>query len=636
MSIRLQIIIPLVLAILAGIGVSFLIARQSNEGQRAVAATVEQALDARARTAKVAVEIEEMRADMGEILKLTTFVPRAEVERRFSGHDNAIGEVLAGFSQNTLSGGIGDQVAGLQPAYGSWRDSLKLALGLTPTTAVPTTEKLNREQQALMERLTAVEDIVGEAAQSMIAAANETLASETDRELTMLAIGGGVALIISLLIVRGITRPLLHVTRAMRELADGVEDVQLPGKSFTPEIRRMTAALEVFRDNAVERARLEAESETAQAERRRYADEMAQLIAQMSSMMDGAVRGDFSGRVDSQFTVADLNVLANNANTLVETVDRNVEAVLQVMTALADGDLGRRMDGQASGAFAELQMSINTTFEKLVPLIRSIKSAAETVSQVSTELEGSASDLSDRTVHQAASLEETAATLEEITQTVKQSEQRAAEAMARVAEARANSEKSGVVVQDAVEAMGRVEQASGKIGSITEMIDEIACQTNLLALNAGVEASRAGSAGAGFAVVAQEVRALAQRAAQAARDIKALIRTTSDEVASGVTLVNAAGKSLRSIQEQIAEVDQHIRSISTGAKEQSEGIHGINEAVGKIDRLTQDNAAMVQQTAEAVGAMSQEASSLLATIAHFRVEEDRANYYRPRRTGLAA
>ncbi|MBO0904044.1 methyl-accepting chemotaxis protein [Jiella sonneratiae] len=621
MPLRLQIILPLVLAILAGVGVSFLIGRQAEEGQRAVQTVVDRALDARAKSTEVAIEVNAMREDLSRILTMTTFVPEAEVETLFRKHDDAIDRLLGEFSENDLSPRIKQQVSALAASYEIWRDDLKISLGLTPATAIPTAEKLKREQQVVLDGTAAVDTLVGKTAQEMSAEANSALVADIRGELIMLAGGGAIALVLCLLIAGGITRPLLQVTAAMKALADGRTDIDLPRKSITAEINRMVAALEVFRDNAEARTRLEQESGATQRERRRYSDEMAQLIAEMSAMMDRAVQGDFSGRVETRFTMSDLNVLAQNANELVDTVDTNVTSISKVMRGLAEGDLNQRMEGEAAGAFADLQESVNTTFGKLVPLIRSIRAAAETVSRVSSTLEGSAQDLSRRTEFQASSLVDTRRTLAEITQTVKQSEQRAKDAMARVTEARANSDKSSTIVRDAVVAMGRIEQASGEIGAITDMIDEIAFQTNLLALNAGVEAARAGPAGSGFAVVAQEVRALAQRAAEAARGIKALIGKTRNEVQSGVNLVNVAGTSIDTIQAQIAEIDEHIRSISAGAREQSEGVLGINVAVGKIDTLTQENASMVEDTVRSVADMTCQASDLIAMIAQFRADK---------------
>ncbi|MBC8130629.1 MAG: chemotaxis protein [Rhizobiaceae bacterium] len=620
MSIRLQIIIPFILCILAGVAVSFLIGRQATNGQRAVAGVVEQALDARAKSSELALSVSRMREDTNQILTMTTFVAKSEVESRFAGHQRKIADLLSGLKGNSLSSDIQASVALLAISYQAWHDGLAMALGLRRSTEIPTREKLRRDEAAVFAAIGQVDAIVSTTAQAATAEASKDLQNTIDAELKMMGIGGAVAVLVGIWIARGIAGPIVQVTGLMRRLADGTSDLTLPKPGMTREINGMIGALAIFRDNSVERLRLQAESESSQADRRRYADEMAKLIEDMSVIMDAAAKGDFSGRLSARFTFSELDVLARDSNRLVETVESNVNAILKVMKGLAEGDLGQRIEGDASGAFGELKHSINGTFEQLVSLIRSIRTAAEAVNQVSIELTGSAGELSSRTENQAATLEETAATLVELTKAVTQSEGKARDARERVILARSNTEKSGVVVQDAVTAMSRIEHASGEIGKITDLIDEIAFQTNLLALNAGVEAARAGPAGAGFAVVAQEVRALAQRAKDAAGNIKHLIGKTRTEIASGVSLVNAAGSSLAVIHDQVVEIDEYIGLISLAAKEQALGIAGVNRSVGEIDRDTQKNAAMVQDTVDSVTTMSREASDLIGMIAHFKVE----------------
>ncbi len=190
-----------------------------------------------------------------------------------------------------------------------------------------------------------------------------------------------------------------------------------------------------------------------------------------------------------------------------------------------------------------------------------------------------------------------------------------------VADATSDAAHSAVVVRDAIEAMGRIEQASNEISQIINVIDEIAFQTNLLALNAGVEAARAGDAGKGFAVVAQEVRELAQRSANAAKDIKGLISKSGEEVGGGVRLVHRTGDALQKIERQVSEINQHIQSISTAAQEQSVGLGEVNAAVNQMDQVTQKNAAMVEETSAATHKLSQEAAGLTEIIAWFRLSD---------------
>ncbi len=188
-------------------------------------------------------------------------------------------------------------------------------------------------------------------------------------------------------------------------------------------------------------------------------------------------------------------------------------------------------------------------------------------------------------------------------------------------EAKQSAAQSGEVVRNAVEAMGRIEQASSEIGQITNVIDEIAFQTNLLALNAGVEAARAGDAGKGFAVVAQEVRELAQRAASAAKDIKGLIAKSGSEVATGVKLVQETGQVLGQIETRVLKINDHIHSIAIAAREQSTGLSEVSIAVNQMDQVTQQNAAMVEEANAATHQLSAETSNLARLISHFKLSD---------------
>jgi methyl-accepting chemotaxis protein len=191
-----------------------------------------------------------------------------------------------------------------------------------------------------------------------------------------------------------------------------------------------------------------------------------------------------------------------------------------------------------------------------------------------------------------------------------------------VAEARKGAAASNQVVRTAIDAMGRIESSSSKIGEIIGVIDDIAFQTNLLALNAGVEAARAGEAGRGFAVVAQEVRELAQRSAGAAKEIKELIRNSAVEVEAGVTLVRSTGDALKAIEGLVNQVNEHVASIATAAREQATGLAEVNTAVNSMDQMTQQNAAMVEETTAASQTLAQESRELKNLLQTFQLSEE--------------
>lgn len=289
----------------------------------------------------------------------------------------------------------------------------------------------------------------------------------------------------------------------------------------------------------------------------------------------------------------------------------------QGLAHLAQGDLRSRLEEPFVPSMEELRSNFNSAIGKLEDTIRHIGDSAIAIAEASGEISGSTETFSKRTEQQAASLEETAAALEEITTAVADSTRRASEANELVATTKSGAEASGVIVGQAVAAMGEIEKSSREISNILGVIDDIAFQTNLLALNAGVEAARAGEAGKGFAVVAQEVRELAQRAATAAKEIKALILISDNLVRNGVDLVGKTGDALETIVIHVADIDANVRAIADAAREQSVGLKEINVAVNGLDQATQQNAAMAEETTAACSALATQAGVLREQLARF-------------------
>jgi methyl-accepting chemotaxis protein len=259
--------------------------------------------------------------------------------------------------------------------------------------------------------------------------------------------------------------------------------------------------------------------------------------------------------------------------------------------------------------------------DTLQSTMREVSVNATAVRSGAGEITSASDDLSRRTEQQAASLEETAAALDEITATVRKTAEGAAHSREAVGVAKGDAERSGVVVRDAVAAMSEIEGSAKQIGQIIGVIDEIAFQTNLLALNAGVEAARAGDAGKGFAVVASEVRALAQRSAEAAKEIKTLISASSQQVDRGVRLVTDTGKALTAIVERVASIDGLVSEIAVSSQEQATGLGQVNTAVNQMDQVTQQNAAMVEEATAAAAQLKREALDLGQLVARFEVGE---------------
>ncbi|UXT47762.1 HAMP domain-containing protein [Agrobacterium tumefaciens] len=411
---------------------------------------------------------------------------------------------------------------------------------------------------------------------------------------------------------RQLSAPIRRVSQVMNAVADGNLDADVPYLGQNDEIGEMAAAVEVFKKNGREVRRMNAQ-ETAM---RAKSDD---LQAGMAIVVDAAAGGDFSRRINKDYGDENLNRFAATINALLIGVDNGVSETSRVIEGLARGDLTEKMDGEFRGVFAELQSNVNQTLAKLRETMREVRGSTEGISGNANELRSAADDLSKRTEQQAAALEETSAALDEITAVVRNSTDRAQEASAMVAETKQKTEESANVVRDAVSAMDRIEHASREISQIINVIDEIAFQTNLLALNAGVEAARAGEAGKGFAVVAQEVRELAQRSATAAKDIKALITKSGEEVGRGVSLVQKTGSALSEIETRVLSINDHIHSIATAAREQSTGLHEVNTAINQMDQVTQRNAAMVEETSAATHKLSSEAEHLVTLVSRFKV-----------------
>jgi methyl-accepting chemotaxis protein len=381
-----------------------------------------------------------------------------------------------------------------------------------------------------------------------------------------------------------IARPLLRLRAAMGLLASGNLGIEIEGQDRGDEIGDMSRAVDVFKQNALDRARLEAEGASARAQAE---------IARESAAAQRAMAAKEQAEV--------------------------VRRLGDGLRGVADGDLLVRLDQGFTSDYAKIRDDFNEAIARLKETVLTVVSSTGTIATSANEVTAAADDLSSRTEEQAASLEETAAALTEVTATVKKSAEGTQRARQVALAADENAKKSADVVQRAVEAMGAIAKSSQQISQIIGVIDEIAFQTNLLALNAGVEAARAGDAGRGFAVVASEVRALAQRSAQAAKEINGLISDSSAQVGVGVGLVAETGRSLERIAKQVAEINAAVSDIAEGAHKQSTALEEINQAIAQMNVVTQQNAAMVEESTAAGHSLSEETGKLAQLVGQFRV-----------------
>ena len=431
-------------------------------------------------------------------------------------------------------------------------------------------------------RLTDIRTILKEISEPVSAKLKTDLVQENDAftDAKLVMIGGGVlstilAALLGWMLSVVIGRPIRTMTDSMGRLAGGDNSVDIPAIGQKDEIGAMATAVQAFKTAAIEKIRLEGQT----------ADDRRQTESERA-----------------------------------ETARRQAEVVESVATGLeklSSGVLTFRLDQTFAAEYEKLRADFNAAMQRLQDTMKVVADNASGIRSGAGEISQASDDLSRRTEQQAANLEETAAALDEITATVRKTAEGSGQARETVSSAKADAERSGEVVREAVSAMGAIEGSARQISQIIGVIDEIAFQTNLLALNAGVEAARAGDAGKGFAVVASEVRALAQRSAEAAKEIKALISASTQQVDRGVSLVGETGKALERIVSQVAEINSVVAEIAASAQEQATGLAQVNTAINQMDQLTQQNAAMVEQSTAASHALAGEAEQLAELIGRF-------------------
>ncbi|MCG7624361.1 methyl-accepting chemotaxis protein [Epibacterium sp. Ofav1-8] len=399
-------------------------------------------------------------------------------------------------------------------------------------------------------------------------------------QMRMEALGGLAAVLavmigVSLLILRHTLPPLNALKDRMTTMSDGDLDSDVPGLKDRSEIGQMAQAVANFRDGLQMQAALEREAQIKDEDRQRVVAILGQRLARF-----------------------------------------------------AEGDLTVRVDDDMPEEFRQVAEDFNTTVTRISDLMRQIFAGVMHIEQESESLDSSSRELGMRTETQAASLEETSAALTELSASVKNSAEESRSASERVQQASERTARGAQVVRQTIDAMRGIEESSQKISSITSLIDDIAFQTSLLALNAGVEAARAGEAGRGFAVVAGEVRALAGKSSDAAREIAELIANASREVETGVTLARDSGTALDEINEHITAINETVSALAEAAREQSTGLSEITSAADQLDQVTQQNAAMFEETSAATQRLRDEAGSLAQNARKFQLDADDATALR--------
>ncbi len=400
-------------------------------------------------------------------------------------------------------------------------------------------------------------------------AQHAAIAEQSERQATVImwawiALGAGAAILIGLALVlarslsNSIARPIAALTRAVTDLSQGATAVDIPGTTRADELGAMAQAMLVFRDAAVERQHAVAEREEA----------VARLGRQLA--------------------------------------------------AVAHSDLTVRLTDMPS-AFQSLANDFNEAMERLCQAMSTVNESIGAINLTSGEIEHAMTDLASRSEDQASRLQLSSSTMASLTANIEANASLAVGVSGSMREAREEATSGGEVVGRAIQAMGKIETATVEISEITAMIDNIAFQTNLLALNAGVEAARAGEAGKGFSVVASEVRALSMRATEAASEIKKRIEAVGLNVQDGVSLVNETGTALQTIIARVGEVTEAVTRIAEAVSDQSVALRKVSETIGAMDKMTQQNAAMVEETNAATKNLNHEARQLAQTFAAFRI-----------------
>jgi methyl-accepting chemotaxis protein len=421
--------------------------------------------------------------------------------------------------------------------------------------------------------------------------------------VTFIAILAGLAIVMTagfFAIRAWVVEPVKRLQAVMARLAGGDLKAEVAGADRRDEIGGMARAVQIFKEAGLEQVRMEAEAKRLAA----------------------------AAEAEQEQSEAHRQEVARQQHVVVEALADGLEK-------LSAGELLFRIETKFATEYEKLRADFNTAMDRLAETMQSIAANTQGVRAGAGEITQASDDLSRRTEQQAASLEQTAAALDQITATVRKTAEGATEARNVVTAAKTDAERSGEVVRETVEAMTGIEGSSKKIGNIIGVIDEIAFQTNLLALNAGVEAARAGDAGRGFAVVATEVRALAQRSADAAKEIKTLISASGQQVGTGVKLVGETGKALARIGEQVARLNTLVTDIAASAQEQATALAEVNSAVNQMDQVTQQNAAMVEQSTAASHGLAGEAEELGRLVGQFQLGAVAAKIEKPARKSAA-
>lgn len=411
----------------------------------------------------------------------------------------------------------------------------------------------------------------------------------------------------------------VEVSGDLQTLKEGVNTSVNSIAHTMSEISRVLDAMNEGRFDVVVDANVEGQFKHIMDNTSNTTKNLNGIISDINDVMHHMQQGDFAARVDASAT-GQLADLKSNINSSMDSLEKAIEDITHMVVSQSKGDLTHQITNQYPGQLDTLTKAINRSVSRLAEVVAQVLDATEIVAGAASEVSKGSMDLSDRVQQQASALEETSATMNQMNSAVQGNSKNSQQASQVATEVQVRAHEGVKVMQETIEAMNSIQDSSHKIADIVNLIDGIAFQTNLLALNAAVEAARAGEHGRGFAVVASEVRSLAQKSAEAAKDIKGLIEESVARIDQGSQLATQSGDMLNEINGEIESFSKMIGEIAHASQEQAEGVNQVHAAIGQIDSVTQQNAALVEETSSAAASLTEQSDVLKTDMNFFHID----------------
>jgi methyl-accepting chemotaxis protein len=557
--------------------------------------------------------LEAAKADVAQVTAMTRLLEMEPIVASFGTNVAKASEHIEHLLSAARSDRMRDAATTLKEHFVAWVGDARIVLGVVPSNQVPTTERLQRTAALVVQAADSIKEV---------ARADATRLSRENMSMMswVLAVIAALGLV---LMVTALWFALRSARSVSSSITNVIDDLRALSKckvrsEASDEIAEMTHVVGVLSACLEEREKLAERERREQEMRRTRADAAEAFQERLQAVVESARRGDLSVRLEENQSYEELRSFAHRMNTLLDSVDKSVSSVSNVLRSFAAGDLSARMTGDFDGVFAALQSDANATADKLREMVGQIADTADTLQSSLNKMAAGSESLSSRAEAQTVSLKETAGTMDELTESVGANTEAAESAHKLSMSSNEVASQGEQAAARAVDSIRKVNERSQQISEITTVVDSIAFQTNLLALNAAVEAARAGEAGKGFAVVASEVRALAQRASDASRDIKDLVSQSTEQIAESVDEVEAMGEVLAQIRTGVTDVCMAVSTILSANDEQSSGIRQVSASIAGLDGQTQQSSTLANESVKTAKTLMQHADSLAALVDYFR------------------